>query len=79
MFRRPGGRLIEGVASLPASRLGGLTSDGRTGAGRAQVEAPIPGSAGEPMDLDLAVWTPPISGSVGAPCSTIQDAASLRE
>jgi hypothetical protein len=48
VFRRPGGRIIEATPRLPAAQALAGSRDGAAD--------PFPLSAGESMDLDLAVW-----------------------
>ena len=56
IFRRPDGRVLEAAPSLPAgSREGCLRTSRRSGA-RVDEHSCNPRSAGEAMDLDLAVF-----------------------
>ena len=80
VFRRPNGNVIRPVPSLPPGSAAGCIRTGRAAAGRSGAVSPAPRSAGEPMDLDLTVWTlAHLQERHSGAQAAIQDAGSLRE
>lgn len=80
VFRHPSGRVIEEAPPVPAGSVSGCIRAGRATGRRREGASPAPRSAGEPMDLDLTVWTLAHLRKRRVPAAAAkQDAASLRE